>query len=186
MLKPETLNEISALVRSGFYDKGYLMNIFCEEMYAPGELETKDVSTALDVEFVKWETEKQTWPDITDCDRLDAAFTAMNERGIIALQNSGYTQNDGYDDFWEDYENHPDKSSVLGYCFYHGQDLDRAVRGRGLFLAFGPVHPEDEENKGLEIGNIVCEELERVGLAVQWDGTFKQRICISKFMWQRR
>ena len=110
----------------------------------------------------------------------------MNERGVIGLQNSGYTLTDGHIYFWQDYENHPDKSSILGYCFYHGQDLERAVRGGGLFLAFSSVHSEDEENKGSEIGNIVCEELERVGLAVQWDGTFKQRICIPKFVWQRR
>ena len=64
-----------------------------------GELDTHDVSAAIDVEIARWEAEKQTWPTVTDCDRLDAAFAALNERGVIALQNAGYTQSDGYDDF---------------------------------------------------------------------------------------
>jgi hypothetical protein len=186
MLSPDTSEEISALVRSGFYDKELLMTILCEEMYAPGELEPGDVSAALDSEFAKWEAEKLTWPEVTDCDRLDAAFVAISKRGIIALQNAGYTQSDGYDDFCEAYDQHPDKSTVLGYCFYHGQDLDRAVRGAGLYLAFGPVNPNDEATKGAEIGNIVREELERVGLKVEWDGSFDERLMIRDLVWQRR
>lgn len=35
MLSSETIDEVAALVRSGFYDKNRLMAIFCEEMYAP-------------------------------------------------------------------------------------------------------------------------------------------------------
>ncbi|MDV3351843.1 hypothetical protein D0962_08975 [Leptolyngbyaceae cyanobacterium CCMR0082] len=186
MLSSETVQEIAALVRSGFYRKNRLMDIFCEEMYAPGDLEPDEVSAAIDVEFETWEAEKQTWPEVTDCDRLDSAFAAINERGIIALQNAGYTQSDGYEDFLDAYENHPNKSSVLGYCFYHGQDLERAVYGGGLYFAFGPVDPTEEETKGPEIGNVIREELERVGLKVDWDGTFAKRLGVPKLEWQRR
>jgi len=186
MLEPEVLEEISTLVRSGFYNKERLVTVFCEEMYAPGQLNPNEVSTQIDVAFEKWKSEKQTWPAVTDCDRLDSAFTAMNNRGIIALQNAGYTQSDGYSDFREALENHPNKSSVVGYCFYHAQDVERAVRGGGLYLAFGPVDPKDEETKGLEIGNIVRNELERTGLQVDWDGKWDKRLSIPKLVWQRR
>ncbi len=110
----------------------------------------------------------------------------MNKRGIIALQNAGYTQGDGYDDFLDAYDNHPNRSSVIGYCYYHGQDLERAVTGDGLFLAFGPLDPKDEETKGPEIGNTVREELERAGLCVDWDGTFTNRLSVPDLVWQRR
>ena len=191
MLEPEVIEEISVLVRAGFYDKQRLMQIFCEEKYAPGELKLDDISAAIESELGKWESEKQTWPAVTDCDRLDSAFAAMKERGLIALQNAGYTQSDGYDDFRVAYENdpngeYPDKSSVQGYCFYHGQDLERAIHGGGLFLAFGPVDPKDEETKGPEIGIIVREEIERVGLKVDWDGTLNKRIHVPDLVWQRR
>jgi len=185
-MSPDTLEEISAMVRSGFYTKDDLMPIFCEEMYAPGELIPEEVSAALDSEFQKLAVEQQSWPDVTDCDRLDEAFLAINSRGVIALQNAGYTQSDGYDDFVGVLHDAPDRSAILGYCFYHGQDLERAVRGGGLYLAFGPTDPRDETTKGPEVGRIVQEELLRVGLPVKWDGGFGTRILIPHLTWQRR
>ena len=102
----------------------------------------------------------------------------MKNRGLIALQNAGYTQSDGYHDFADEYENFPDKSCIVGYCFYHGQDLKWAIHGGGLYFAFGPVDPNEEETKGTEIGYIVREELERVGDQVDWDGTFSNRLHV--------
>jgi hypothetical protein len=186
MLTAETKEEIAVLVRSGFYDKARLMEIVCEEMYEPGELEASEVAAAIDAELLKWTQEKNAWPKTTDCDRLDAAFTALEKRGLIALHNAGLTQSDGFDDFREVHARHPKKSSIIGYCFYHGQDLERAVRGGGLYLAFGPVDPKDEQKEGPRVGNIIREELERTGLHVDWDGTFAQRIYVPKFVWQRR
>jgi hypothetical protein len=162
------------------------MEIFCEERYAPGELDPEDVSAAIDEELTKYESEKRTWPDVTDCDRLNAAFAAMNKRGIIALQNAGYTQSDGYEDFRAALKQHRRRPAVVGYCFYHGQDVERAIRGEGLFLAFGPVDPRDEKVKGPEIGKMVREELERAGLQVEWDGTFATRMRVPRLVWQRR
>lgn len=186
MLAPEVVEEISTLVRSGFYDKARLSQVFLEEMYEPGELDDADVSAAIDAATQEWEAEKKQWPAVTDCDRLDRAFAAINNRGVIALQNAGYTQSDGYQDFREAYENHPSKSEIIGYCFYHGQDVERAVRGCGLFFAFGPTDPASEETEGPQIGNIVREELERVGLKLDWNGTFAKRMSVPNIVWQKR
>jgi hypothetical protein len=87
MLSPETTDEVAVLVRSGFYEKHRLMDVFCEEMYAPGELDPDEVSATIDAEFEKWEAEKQAWPDVTDCDRLDSAFAAM--RILITSTSAG-------------------------------------------------------------------------------------------------
>jgi hypothetical protein len=185
-MTPKTPEVISTFVRTGFYDKKQLMTIFCEEMYEPGELDPDDVSSALDAELERLSIEKKSWPSVTDCDRLDVAFLAINGRGVIALQNAGYTQSDGYDDFIEMYENSPNPDAVLGYCYYHAQDLDRAVRGGGLYLSFGPAKPSDEESQGPIIGRMIQEELERAGLSVSWNGSFKTRISIPEIVWQRR
>jgi|SRR3954470_4512218 hypothetical protein len=186
MLSPETTEEIRARVRSGYYDKEQLLALFCEEMYEPGELEPDEVSSVLDREFQQWEVEKKSWPAVTDCDRLDRAFAAIGKRGVIALQNAGYTQSDGYSDVSEAYAESPNQDKIIGYCFYHGQDLERAVLGDGLYLAFGPVDPKDEATQGPVVGRLICEELQRAGLQVEWDGTFKQRIFIPGIVWQRR
>lgn len=186
MLEAEVLEEISTLVRSGFYDKDRLMPIFLEEMYEPGELDEASVAAAIDAATEEWNQEKKQWPAVTDCDRLDNAFAAINKRGVIALQNAGYTQSDGHDDFRAAYGQHPNKSEVIGYCFYHGQDLERAVRGGGLYLAFGPTDPAAEDTQGPQVGTIVREELERVGLKVDWDGTFAKRMHVPHLIWQKR
>lgn len=186
MLNPETTEEIAVLVQEAFYDKTRLMEIVCEEMYEPGELEPSEVSAAIDAELLKWQAEKTAWPEVTDCDRLDAAFAALEGRGVIALHNAGITQSDGHDDFREAYARHPNRTSIVGYCFYHGQDVERAVRGGGLYFAFGPVDPNEEQKEGEKVGTIVREELERTGLQVDWDGTFANRMRIPSFLWQRR
>ncbi len=186
MLNPETIEEISTLVRSGFYDKEELLRIFCEEMYEPDELSPVDVSKMIDAEFIQWNTEKQNWPPITDCDRLDSAFSAIKKRRIIALQNAGYTQSDGQDDVSEEYHNHPNKELIQGFCFYHGQDLERAIHGGGLFIAFGPIDPQEEESIGSGIGLVIKEEFEKVGLTIIWDGTINTRLHLPNIVWQRR
>lgn len=186
MLEIETQSEIASMVRSGFYNRERLIEVFTEEMYAPGELEPNDVASVIDAQLSKYEQEKLAYPAITDCDRLDAAFEKMNEQRVIAIQNAGYTQSDGYDDVGERYAQHVDKKSILGYCFYHGQDLERAVDGGGLFFAFGPIAPTEEQTIGIEVGNIVRDALEQTGLSVNWNGTFEKRLSVPTLNWQKR
>ena len=186
MLEAETQAEIATMVRSGFYSRERLIEIFTAEMYAPNDPDPNDVAVSIDANFAKYEKEKREYPATTDCDRLDTAFTRINERGVIAIQNAGYTQSDGYDDVGTVYSEHPDKERILGYCFYHGQDLERAINGGGLYFAFGPVDPAEEQTIGVEVGTIIREELERAGLAVDWDGTFEKRLSIPKLNWQKR
>jgi hypothetical protein len=185
-LNPEVLREIEALVRGGFEERAQIIEIFCEEMYAPGELDEAEVTATVDAAFASLARAKATWPATTDCDRLDKVFATLNSRGIIALQNAGYTQSDGHDDVIEIYHRRSDRDEVIGYCFYHQQDLERAVRGEGLNLAFGPIDARNEATEGPRIGAIIAEELKRVGFAVQWNGTFAQRIHTPAIDWKRR
>src|SRR5712672_4250226 len=177
-LNPETLREIDGLVRGGFEERARIIEILCEEMYEPGELDEAEVIAAVDAAFTALAQHKMTWPAITDCDKLDRVFAALNTRGIIALQNAGYTQSDGYDDVREIYNPRSDRDKMVGYCFYHGQDLERAVNGEGLYLALGPMDAQNEETAGPRVGAMIVAELERMGFSAQWDGTFNQRIYV--------
>ena len=60
-------------------------------------------------------------------------------------KRQGYTQSDGHSDVSEAYQELENKSKILGYCFYHGQDLERAVLGEGLFLTFGTIDPNADK-----------------------------------------
>ncbi|WP_417388544.1 DUF6891 domain-containing protein [Gimesia sp.] len=185
-LDAEVLKEMDWLVRSGLYDKADLMRVFCEEMYAPGDLDETLVSAAIDERLAAHRAAQKNWPAVTDCDRLDQAFDRMEKRGLITIQNAGNTQTDGHEIFQVYLEEHPQPETVIGYCFYHNQDLERVVDGLPLYLAFGPVDSKDEETKGVEIGNIVREELERGGLEVEWQGTFNDRLRVPGMVWQKR
>lgn len=185
-LDPEVLSEIGAFVRGGFEERERIVEILTEEMYEPGELDASEVEQAVDAAIQAHGQAQKDWPATTDCDRLDAAFDALARQGLVALQNAGYTQSDGYDDVTEAYHNAPDRADIVGYCFYHGQDLTRAVHGGDLFLAFGPMHADTEEIEGQRIGALIASELQRAGLPVQWNGTFNQRICIPGIDWKRR
>ena len=185
-LNQETINEIRSVVRGGFEERDRIIEIFREEMYAPGELNEREIELAVDAEIKAHEADQATWPTNTDCDRLDAVFAQLNEDGIIALHNAGYTQSDGYADFQAALAFAPNPEGITGYCFYHGQDLERAVAGQGLFLAFGPTNPREEETKGTEVGQRVSKRLIEAGFGIEWNGAFNSRILIKPFDWKRR
>jgi hypothetical protein len=185
-LDEQTIETIDVLVRSAFYGHDEIVEMLCEELYAPGELDEEAVSRATTASIENWRASQASWPAVTDCDRLDRAFARLNQLGVIALHNAGFTQSDGYDDFREAYANHPHPSDVLGYCFYHGQDLERVVRGGPLLFGFGPSDPNAEQSDGLKVSRLIVEQLTAAGLAVDWDGTFDNRISVPKFNWQRR
>lgn len=185
-LDSEVIEEIDVLVRSAFWDRDRILEIICEELYAPGDLDENAVSPVIASSIEKWRTSQAQWPEVTDCDRLDQAFAKLNELGVIALHNAGMTQSDGYDDFREIYANHPKQSQLVGYCYYHGQDLERVVRGGPLFFSFGPCDPNLEQSEGSRVGQMIVQQLTDAGLTVEWDGTFDNRMSIPKFNWQRR
>ncbi|HSJ04724.1 MAG TPA: hypothetical protein VK956_19790, partial [Verrucomicrobium sp.] len=125
------------------------------------------------------------WPEITDCDRLDEAFAELETRHIISLQNAGYTQSDGMEDVSSAWHERGHRSSgVVGYCFYHGQDLERAVMGEGLYLAFGDINGDD--SKGEAVGETICSVLTKHRFKVEWDHTVKTRILVPVLDWKRR
>lgn len=185
-LPPEVFVEIATFVRGGFEDRDSIVQAFLEDLYEPGELDETVVTRAIDEAIRKHEEQKQHWPAVTDCDRLDAVFDALNRQGIIALHNAGYTQSDSHEDVAQAHAEHPAPSSVMGYCFYHGQDLERVLRGDGLLLSFGPMPPRTEAAEGPRVGARVAAELQRAGFAVEWDGTFAKRIFVPHFDWKKR
>lgn len=127
--------------------------------------------------------EERDWPAVTDCDRLDQVFDELHEGGICALSNAGYTMSDGHADVAEALAAGPD-GHYRGYCFYHGQDVERAVKGHGVMIAFGHVRGDPQRDQ--RIGQAVAEALSEAGFTVEWDGSSRQRINLSGFRWQRR
>lgn len=177
----DILNSIKTWVWSGFYTANEVDGMISDVL--EDEVDEDAMRAAVAPEFKRKATEERGWPKTTDCDRLNAAFRELDSIGIIALQNAGYTMSDGRSDVGEVLQERGRKG-VKGYCFYHGQDLERAVAGDGLMLAFGDL--DAEAGPKLAVGCLIRDVLKKHGLAVEWDEDPEKRLHIPQIDWKRR
>jgi hypothetical protein len=128
--------------------------------------------------------EQQSWPTPTDCDRLDAAFAALEHSGILCRQD--YAPCDEYcEELMADDIEAAENSGrrVRGYAYITMLATDDALAGRGLKLRFGawPNSHIAEADIGLE----VASALQRHGLKVLWDGGRQTPILVD-MGWKKR
>ena len=74
---------------SGFSDADEVEHAALD--YFSEECDSEDlealVTDLLEEVVAKLEKEQASWPEVTDCDRLDLAFEALESAGIVARQN---------------------------------------------------------------------------------------------------
>ncbi len=143
----------------------------------------KDIVTKL---LEKHQKEQSNFPEVTDCDRLDAAFADLEQQGILTAQNAGYTQSDGFADINEKYWRLTKKQqkTYVGFVFFHSQDLERVLESKKLLLAFGAG--KGDAKSDVKAGKIIQKVLTAHGFKVKWNGKSDTRLEISKFTWQKR
>lgn len=175
------LNAIRQRVWSGFYNETEIHELIDELLEGDADEDLLRAAVAPELDR-KAEAEK-SWPAVTECDRLDQVFEALDAQGILCLQNAGYTRSDGHEDAQERLSQVP-AGRYWGYLFYHGQDLEGAVDGEGLWLAFDHVNGEPPEI--LKVGLAVNEALLKAGFSTQWNETHDRRIHVIPLDWKRR
>lgn len=175
------LGLIKTHVWSGFYSEEDVYQMI--EDVLDDDADEAFLRAAVRPEFLRKRQAEVTWPATTDCDRLDDAFAELNACGLIALHNTGMTMSDGQEDVDQALRERG-RSGIKGYCFHHGQDLDRAVNGYGLWIAFGDLDANPEQKKA--VGQQVKACLERHGLQVEWNDDPEKRLVIPKIDWKRR
>lgn len=181
----EALKDIRRFVWAGFDEPERIVEILCEEVFEPCELDEDWVWAQVENELARKHAEELTWTLPTDCDLIDQTFAELNEKHIIAEQNTGYEQSDGIatiSEIWQ--QAGAESSDIIGYCFYHGQDLERAVSGHGLLLTFGDIH--GTERAGILVGERIAQVFEKHGFRVDWDGTIQTRINLPDVRWKKR
>jgi hypothetical protein len=93
------LDAIKTWVWSGFYDRDEINEMINDIL--EDDADEAFLRSAVEPEFEKKSVAEASWPEETDCDRLDQAFESLNSNGIIALHNAGYTMSDGFSDVSE-------------------------------------------------------------------------------------
>lgn len=135
-------------------------------------------------EYEKNVADSKTWVHPTDTQRLHQVFDNLCRENIVALHNAGYTTSDAiYDvqDIWKDIEDAGGKP--IGYCYYHGQDLERVIEEGILNIGFHGAK-ENNEKEAIIIGNKVVAALKSAGFTIDWNGAASRRIAIQDFNWQ--
>lgn len=181
----DLLRWVRSFVWSGEYDRQEVTLLIEEQLDTGAKVNPEWLDKAIRRAFAAKRKAEKTWPKVTDSDRLDQAFDALEGRGIIALQMAGFTQSEGLEEVEDEYDMAGGKkSNYAGHCFYTEQDQESAMDGGGLHIGFG--HLSGKDAKGVEVGKMVRAELERAGLKVDWDETIGRRLYIKGFRWQRR
>jgi len=183
---------LDVAVRSGYGSVEDVLEQLEEQVR--DEFREEDADT-IDEEVQRWvelahrelEAQRQietTWVERTHNDRIDEAFTELRRRGIVALQDAGYTMSDGWDDVDEA---RADVDRAWGAVFFHRQDVERGVNNGGLLLAFGAfAEGARHEPESLRLARETCEVLAAHDVATEWNGTLGVRIAITPFEWRKR
>lgn len=181
-------DSIYTQVRSGFYSLEDIQNSIIEEIEDNGfedEISEDWAYEQIDNVYRELLAESKTWPSPTQTERLIAAFDELAQERIIALHYPGYTAEDGeYEVVEVERALRENNEKSEGYCFYHGQDLERAVRGEGLYISFQKIDNESDAVRK-EIAKKVVTVLEKNGFSAEWDGKAHSRILLPSFKWER-
>ena len=122
--------------------------------------------------------------DNVNFNKLDKVFKLLVDENIVAIHNCGYDIEEGVNDAFELLVHLKNNNySPEGFCFYTFEDVEEAILENKLKITFGDF--ENDENKALDIGKIVCNSLKSENFEINWDGTINNQIEINPFEWDK-
>jgi hypothetical protein len=143
---------------------------------------------AVDRAFVAQDHDERMW-GTTDNDRLGRAAVSLEANGVLFRQNFACCQTCGFAQMAHQVERAAaDGQRVRGFVFFHWNDTEQAIDGRGLSLSYaavGSYPPDDYPDAAKAIAAELVEALQREGLASTWSGHLDQRVTVA-LRWQRR
>ena len=175
IMNPDLVEEIeymiNALSKSGFFNNDEIIEIL-EDEFIEENVDFSQFNISLN-EF-----------DNVNFNRLDNVFNLLVNENIVAIHNCGYDIEEGVNDAFELFVHLKNNNySPEGFCFYTFEDVEEAILESKLKITFGDF--ENDENKALEIGKIVCNFLKSENFEINWDGTINNQIEINPFEWDK-
>lgn len=186
-LRTDVERRLGILICTGYHDAQEALSSLKDDIAAAdGDRAWRQhlAKLAKQHEARKIEQEK-AWLEPSVNDRIDSAFRELQELRIVALQNVGHTLDEGWEDVVAVAEQ---RGGQRGAVFFHGQDIERAVAGEGLLLAFGSLDQDADltDEAAVAIGHEICKVLRLHGLVVDWNGQVDMRLHIPPFEWRKR
>ncbi|MFC4021500.1 DUF6891 domain-containing protein [Micromonospora sp. GCM10011542] len=150
---------------------------YLKDEASPAEIEARAWPVVIE-ELTRHLAEQAHWPEVTDSDRLTAAFRALTAAGVVAREDFTCCQNCGVHEIGADV---PRTIEPRGYAFYHRQDAERVAAGSPVFVNYGAFDGATAAEIGAEVANALRAE----GLTVHWNGDTASRIQVP-MAWRRR
>ncbi|MFH8785433.1 DUF6891 domain-containing protein [Streptomyces roseoverticillatus] len=190
---PELLAEAEAeagrMIRCGFGTAEEITEAVSDHFHADGGTPLS-VPAARRIVRRLWRerlAEQEGWPEVTDADRVAAAFAALNGSGVTARMHFACCGNCAFTEIGGEAA-----EGDHGFVFFYYDDTRHAADGGGLLLTYG-AHGEDGkdgEEGGKEtaaaVGREVVAALTTAGLSVKWDGDPDRAIRVEPLEWRRR
>jgi hypothetical protein len=176
-------------VRMGFLSLDEIEENIQEEIEDNGfedEISEQWANNTIKNEYQKVLNESKNWKKPTDTEKLIEAFHELAKENIIALHNAGYTTSDGEFEVVEvETELNERQKASDGYCFYHEQDLSRAIEleDPSLYIAFQKINNSNDDVT-ISVGKKITQILEKNGLEVKWNEQAMSKILLPNFKWQ--
>jgi hypothetical protein len=156
----------------------------------------KFVASEYDRIYSEYQEEKKSWPETTDCDRLDDAVRRLNRKGIVLWPVSPCCNTCTMAEFPEYIDQLCEqaanlKSRLRGYSYFIDQSMSDMLQDStdiDVYLGYGPtdkVGEKEYEGVAVAIGHEIFEGLKSTGLTVEWDGELKNKIYLL-IKWQQR
>lgn len=162
---------IEVLTKSGFFNVDEIVEIL------------EDQFIEEDIDFSQFEISLNDFDNV-NFSKLEKVFDSLVKHDIIAIHNCGYDIEEGVSDAFE-LQVHllNNKFNPVGFCFYTFDDVEEAIWENKLKITFGDF--QNNEQKAVDIGEIVAESLKSEGFSILWDGTVKNQIEINPFKWDK-
>lgn len=162
---------IDLLTKSGFFNLDEIYEIL------------EDQFIEEDIDFSQFDISLNDFSSL-NFNKLEKVFEALKSKDIVGIHNCGFDIEEGVADAFELYVHLINNNfKPAGFCFYTFEDIEEAILDEKLKITFGDF--ENNENKALEIGNLVKDALELEGFSILWDGSINNQIEINPFKWDK-
>jgi hypothetical protein len=181
----EILGYVDSEIRMGFSPLGEIEESASDYFENNTQAFRSKISASFGRALATFVKEQTKWPRVTDCDRLDQAFAALEKKGIVARQDFTCCQTCGHAEIGEEIDGYEKKSGrkARGYTFFHHQDTERVVEDGTLYLAYGAM--EEDDAGTIEVGREIKKALVDAGFQVDWNDDVRTRILL-KMDWKKR
>lgn len=131
--------------------------------------------------------DQESWPVLTDFDRLQLAFDMLEDEDIVARQHFTCCGTCGAAEIGIEMDEFQELSGreAKGYVFFHQQDTEGAVESGSLYISYGAADATASAEENVAIGQRMFEVLQSVGLKPVWDGKINHRVGLA-IDWKRR